>query len=499
MDRRTLHVPTTAQRVSPISPTRTLLDRPHTACSAGTGSEQSGSPHSSLTSSGRDSTTAVKAVLAPQVFGRWKDAALSTPLDQSLVKSEEDWWRVPNTDEERESYSGVRSYNSNIKISVTTERETSSWQASHAENDDEAPLSILREAPVDLLDSNEEECSPRIVVFRVKGGVVRQRQKRSKEFSNGNRSTCSKAAKIAVDLAPLSATSAFLSIPSSDVSPVDLQTSFCHTDSELQDTEVSSTDNNEESNFNSSKIDVLLLMRFNRHNRSNVLYGLVRWRLGEVGNRMIKFQAAARAYLLRTKPLRREPIPKEPISPSPFSGLLKRRGPEADNDRVLQLERRMDQEIKSREAMKDCFEEVVDEMRASKSAEERRLREELEQTIVQDHPSGGMSARSSQENSIHPSSNKRAPIKVSVTGPPPSRSPLPDPSDRLVAKSNAHKVVSDQTKVTTAGSPSSILVSGRASLREDQRTIFAPEKATTNVRSGKSVAVRKEPKPLNNK
>ncbi|RUP48170.1 hypothetical protein BC936DRAFT_144872 [Jimgerdemannia flammicorona] len=447
-------------------------------CSAG--SEQFGSSCSSLTDSDRDSSTAAQAALAKRIFGHWKDAAPSTPSNQSLVKNGGDWRRVHNTYEERESYSGVRSYNrdSEATLSVATERKTSLWQASHAENDDEAPLPILREVPIDPLDSNEEECSPRIVVFR----------KRSKD------STCSKAAKIAVGPTSLSATSAFFPILSTDVSSVDLQTSFCivekpavhdeislHSESRaisLQDTEVASTDDDEESHPRSSKIDVQFLIRLNRFNSSNVLKAPQQWRLGEVGNRITKFQAEARGHLLRMKPWIREL--KEPVSSSPSIGpalrapeptdysarymtvdrlrtecalvgrtgvdptkidthpaivfivnvqacalryiirkkvdafwihhvaasriqaacylfdttkicsrrgfktrnflvpaiifrLLRRRtqrrplecAPEADNDhndRVLQLERRMDQEIKSREAMECCFEEVVDEV-----------------------------------------------------------------------------------------------------------------------------------------
>ncbi|RUP45704.1 hypothetical protein BC936DRAFT_147841 [Jimgerdemannia flammicorona] len=616
MDRRTrtLHVPTTAQRVdkSPISPTRTLLDRPHTACSAGTGSEQSGSPRSSLTGSGRDSTTAVQAVLAMQVFGRWKDAAPSTPLNQSLVKSEADWWRVPNADEEREGYFGVRSYN----------RDSEATRSVATKQTSEASLRILREASVDLLDSNEEECSPRVVVFRIKDGVVKQRRKRSREFSNSYDSTCSKAAKIVVDSKPLSATSNFLPLPSTDVSPV-VQTSFCdfdhiisciveepvvhdgfeyeiplHSESRaipLQDTEVVSTDD-EERHHSSSKIDVGLLALFNRHEAlktemgemKHVLRGLSRWHLGEVDNRMTKFQAAARGYLVRTNPWIRELMLKEEpacargyiirkkvdtfwtqhvaasriqaawrgfktrnfLVPAIIFRLLRRRAqrrplecaPEADNDhndRVLQLERRMDQEAKSREAMEGRFEEVVDEvrllqeqvdvmqeeidlykekletadteMRASKSAEERRLRKELEQMIVQILPqlvpqllpqlvvvqhqaSSGKPARSSKENSTPPPSNKPAPADPpmkTTAAPPRSRTPRTVAPDRLAAKTNALKVAPDQ-KAATAGVPSSVLVA-RASL--DKRTVLGPAKATTNVRSGKSTAVRREPKP----
>ncbi|RUP48172.1 hypothetical protein BC936DRAFT_144874 [Jimgerdemannia flammicorona] len=406
---RTLHAPASTQC-------------PLTVCIAGTGSEQSGSEQSG---SPRDSTTAVQAVLALQVFGRWKDAAPSTP---------------------------------------------------HAEND-ETPLRILPEVSVDLLDSNEVECSPRVVVFRIKDGVARQRlarqrQKRSRNYD----STCSKAAKIAVDPTPLEATSTFLPISSTNVSSVDLQTSFCiagepavyyemalHSESRvisLQDTEVVPMDNDEENHLRSSKIDVQFLIRLNRFNSSNVLKGPQQWRLGEVGDRITKFQAAARGYLLRTKPRIREL--KEPVSSSPSIGpalrapepidystrymtvdrfwtecaltevdpteinthpaifivnvqaralryiirkkvdafwihhvaasriqaawrgfktrnflvpaiifrLLRRCAqrrllecaPEAENDQVLQLERRMDRETRSREAMEGRFEEVVDEV-----------------------------------------------------------------------------------------------------------------------------------------
>ncbi|RUS34789.1 hypothetical protein BC938DRAFT_478533 [Jimgerdemannia flammicorona] len=80
-----------------------------------------------------------------------------------------------------------------------------------------------------------------------------------------------------------------------------------------------------------------------------------------------------------------------------------------------------------------------------------------------------MPARSSQENGTQPSSNKRAPIKVSVNGPPRSRS--------LSAKSNVPKVTSDQTKVITPNAPSSALVS-RAIPKEDKRPVLGTAKAT---------------------
>ncbi|RUP12163.1 hypothetical protein BC936DRAFT_139836 [Jimgerdemannia flammicorona] len=183
----------------------------------------------------------------------------------------------------------------------------------------------------------------------------------------------------------------------------------------------------------------------------------------------------------------------------------------AANDRILQLERRIDQEAKSREAMEGRFEEVVDELRASKSAEERRLRKELEQMIVQILPqlvpqllpqlvvvqhqaSSGKPARSSKENSTPPPSNKPAPADPPTkapAGPPCSRTPRAVASDHLAAKPNGFKVAPDQ-KAETAGVPSSVLVA-RVSL--DKRTVLGPAKATTNVRSGKPTAVRKEPKP----
>ncbi|RUP44667.1 hypothetical protein BC936DRAFT_149155 [Jimgerdemannia flammicorona] len=84
-----------------------------------------------------------------------------------------------------------------------------------------------------------------------------------------------------------------------------------------------------------------------------------------------------------------------------------------------------------------------------------------------------MLARSSQKNSTQPSSNKRAPIKVYING---SRSPLPAPSDRLSAKSNAPKVASDQTKVITPSAPPSVLVS-RAIPKEDKRPVLGTAKA----------------------
>ncbi|RUP44668.1 hypothetical protein BC936DRAFT_149156 [Jimgerdemannia flammicorona] len=112
--------------------------------------------------------------------------------------------------------------------------------------------------------------------------------------------------------------------------------------------------------------------------------------------------------------------------------------------------------------------------------------------VAPHHSSGDKPGRPSKDNSTKPPSIKSAhsdlPIKASV-GPPRSRTPHAVTPDRLATKSNSHKVASSQT---TAGVPSRIPVSGRASLREDRRTVLGPAKATINVRSGKSTTVRKE-------
>ncbi|RUO96862.1 hypothetical protein BC936DRAFT_141334 [Jimgerdemannia flammicorona] len=470
MDRRahTRHVSPTTQSTDPP---RTLFDRQHTDHSAGTDSGQSDSPGSSLAGS---RSTAESPVLPMHIFGRWKDVTSSTPLNQSLIKSEEDWCSVHNADEEHENHSDVRSYNSDSEITLSVATESSRWE-SHAEDDDDAPPRILYEEPLDLLDNNEEDYSPRVA----------QRQKRSSDYG----STYSKAAKIDADPVPLPATSSFLPIPFADDSPVVPQTSFCDFDHiisciveepvvhdefeyEFQNTEVTSTDDEE----SSSETDVQFLALLNRHEAlktemvemKHVLRGLSRWHLGELDNRLTKFQAAARGYLVRMAPHLRK-LRKD----SWFSGL---RALEADNDKVLQLERRIDQESKSREAMESRFEEAFPQL-----------------GVEQRHPPDGKPGRSSKKNNTHPVSNKLAPMKASVNGLSRSRTPLAAASDCLEAKSNAHKVASNQTKVTTAGASPSALFSGRASIREDKHTVFVPAKATTHVRFGKSTAVRKEP------
>ncbi|RUP47642.1 hypothetical protein BC936DRAFT_145498 [Jimgerdemannia flammicorona] len=304
--------------------------------------------------------------------------------------------------------------------------------------------SSLASSGRDLLDSNEEECLSR----------VGQRQ---------------------VDPTPLSATP--------DVSPVDLQTSFCDFEYIIL-----------------CIVEEPVVHDADMGEMKHVLRGLARWWLGGLNNRITKFQAAAKGYLVRKEPQ--------------FSRLLRKRAPKADNDLVPQLEQRMDQEAKSREAMEGRFEEVVEEVRLLQEQvdvmqEEMDLYKEKLETadteilpqllpqlvVVQHHASSGKPARSSKENSTPPPSNKPAhanpSIKASID-PPCSRTPRAAVPDRLAAKLNAHKVASDQTKMTTARVPSSILVS-RASLREGKRTVLGSAKATTNVRSGKSTAVRKPP------
>ncbi|RUP48016.1 hypothetical protein BC936DRAFT_145069, partial [Jimgerdemannia flammicorona] len=197
-----------------------------------------------------------------------------------------------------------------------------------------------------------------------------------------------------VDPTPLQTTSALLPIPSTDVSPVD-PTSLKVTSAPLPilSTDVLPVvDDDEESH--PSKIDIRLLEKMNRHHSSSVLRGLPRWNLGEVGNRMTKFQTAARGYLLRAKPRIREykksisarivfvtnvqacargyiirkmvdTLRTHYIAASRIKAIW--RGfkinslvPEVDNDP------RMDQEIISRKAMEDRSKEVMDEVRLLK-------------------------------------------------------------------------------------------------------------------------------------
>ncbi|RUP47618.1 hypothetical protein BC936DRAFT_145526 [Jimgerdemannia flammicorona] len=114
--------------------------------------------------------------------------------------------------------------------------------------------------------------------------------------------------------------------------------------------------------------------------------------------------------------------------------------------------------------------------------------------VVQHHPSGSKPSRFSKGNGTQPPYNRRShadpPIKASICSLR-SRTPLIAAPDRLAAISNSYKVDSGYTKVTTAGVPSSVLLS-RIGLRDDKRNVAKP-----TLRSGKSIAVRNEPEQAN--
>ncbi|RUP47279.1 hypothetical protein BC936DRAFT_145914 [Jimgerdemannia flammicorona] len=379
-----------------------MFDGPLTISS--TGSEHSGTPRSSLASSGRDSSTAmaVKETLAKQI-GPTKNATQSYKRDS---KGEADEFKAGEP-------CGKRRRRAHAHTSRGVYRPTKQQRV-----------------PV--------QCGA----------------------ATGTCSTSSKLPKIAVDPTLLQATSAFLPIPSTDVSPV-----VYDEISILQDTKVASTDDDEENRLLSFKIEVNFLKRWNAHIKSNILRHPQQRRLDNVGDRMTIFQAVARGHLLRTKPWIREfkksirpalraPEPIIEVDPTAEPAVLVTNvRTEDDNDRALHMSR----EIKSREEVNvmqkeiDFYKKKLEAAEAETSAAENRIRkleqmitQAFPQLVVEHHPFGGEPARSSKENRIQPSSGMLTPNKASGNGPPRSRSRSPLPA------------------------------SGHASLRQDKRTVLGP-------------------------
>ncbi|RUP48015.1 hypothetical protein BC936DRAFT_145068, partial [Jimgerdemannia flammicorona] len=252
-----------------------------------------------------------------------------------------------------------------------------------------------------------------------------------------------------VDSTHLQATSTLLPIPSTDVSPVVHDKMSIHSespvislpDTEVQDTEVASADDNsksrqdtkvastadnpqdtEESYLLSFKIDIPVLQKLNRFIKADALiHPSKQQHLNEVSNRLTKFQAAARGYLLRTKPW------------------------------ILEFKSRKlfaskDQETISREAMEGRFEEVVDDAFPQ---------------LVEHPPSGGKPAQPSKEINTPPLSKKRSVLGASVNDTSRSRSAAPD---RPAAKPKA-------TTVLGSGRPSPKASNGA---KAPDRLLFVP-------------------------